>query len=1772
MTDELQAISVGLGVNLSKLDADLATSSKKIKAITGPHKVTFIVGAPDLGAVRAQIRTILEQKYVITPSVGVSVATATAFRRSLTSKLDSLQPISIRIKPKLDATEVARIRREIMAGLGAVPVKITAARGGGGGAGPASSAGSALTPHERAVNQDAANRTARAVKATQTAPAVKAAPAPPVVASAPAAAAQAAPARPVAPPVVSAAPAAQQAARKTGQAAARPAPAAKAAPAAPKGRVTEVYFNSETGKHHRRDAVTGEELGPVRTTDRARILQKIADRGPGRVTIDRKGPRVDQPTTPEEIEYASRPARVSLPRDAQAEFEQEKRGRGVRGASRSGARQRGERELTADDLLNMDMLQQSEDVARAAERDREIRDPSRRRAKTTSFGTSYSSPAPAFYGNVHPRLRGHVDKLQFYKFDPRLGSAFEALSGGDEKAARELLRGFSLDLAGADPKKRKRFFRLFRNSENVPPEMLEKHAALQGLFSEINLTGARKQLASAEAEVKAFQKPEGPKSDWPEAASAEWDRLLMQRKIAQQALTQTLGGVRPSKQAAAPKVAEPKRPERGAPNYNAVEAAGGLNKPKSGFTPEVAVTAAPDVIPPLVPKILPPRTRFSLKRAGGGPVPAGSLLARIQAAEAAKKAAAEGTLVGENRPETYVSKSGVVEVVGEHGPSVATFPEDGQIVPFVPPWLRNLRAKDMTRRAGGGPVRGFGGTRFRSFAPGEGEAIKSGLLTAAGSANVQRVFVVNWPAGGIGAIASNPRGTGIAAGPIRFAGDKDAAKFAQELGGSIGKQLKGLLGETTPVTPKEPEPETAKLPGSNAFERQQARQQARGATANLEQTILSARSATSEAQQLIPVRSLSVAVGQIFSTIFGGRGDALTRAKAANDLAARATTATSNYRAERQKLLLTTNQLRKAEDPRAQTALIEQIKSQAAATRLARNEAEGLASKAKEASEGIIDQGGALKNLAAGTAGVVVGTLGFSAALGAAQGIIELTGKTVGPVVERLTGFRNQTAETSKALAEQTRQAGGAVQSTVALTAAQAGLSAEAARTISPLLEQRAAIEAGNTALQDSLKLVHSAIQIRRQSAGGGTPGGIGSNTGGFFDTGAVLLGGIPSTQEQLTKELGGALPSSAEFAANAKNAEFLANQPPTSLSNSIIKSLTARAGAGGAVAPGAILDPAVAAAEVSSEFSKKLADSKTYIETFQGALDKAGKQFVIDQQKVGESADAVVKRQTDAAAAAQAFSSAGLLDTAKLIRDTNLVIRDAQGNAIKTADQARQFYLDINKGFQTPDVGLLIKAMTERIIPAQKAQFRAEGVLQRQLLPGSVAFSQLAAPTAGLTGGPAFEAGLVGVDNRGKIDRAAQTAADKYKSLVGGAVTEVNALIQQGRQDLVDLVPPTLRGEFTDVLGEVEKTGAAISQIQTDLQQQQANVAISEYNNQLRIARRSLSDARDIQAALAGEAKNTLGGIEGQNIALQRQLQLLQFELQQRQINFRLATAGFVAPGTTPEERAARIKMAEKEAEFAQKQLDIQKQLASNQQRQIQITVGRDVTDLLAQIQLLEQGRQVTINTAAASKALDILNKKQQMLVEKAGTYIEEGTKIVTAVMQATSQVQTQTGKGFAYILSQTAQAWGIFGTQAQRILDALRGTAPSGTSPAQQGALNKMQQQQVYGATGLMFDTSGPTNLTVGEAGKETVAVLRNPRQMTLPQLMAGTREFMPTGMGARASSGGLHITVVVTGNTISKDTDLHQLAEEIADAAARKAEERMLQKANLLSGRRA
>jgi hypothetical protein len=360
-------------------------------------------------------------------------------------------------------------------------------------------------------------------------------------------------------------------------------------------------------------------------------------------------------------------------------------------------------------------------------------------------------------------------------------------------------------------------------------------------------------------------------------------------------------------------------------------------------------------------------------------------------------------------------------------------------------------------------------------------------------------------------------------------------------------------------------------------------------------------------------------------------------------------------------------------------------------------------------------------------------------------------------------------------------------------------------------------------------------------------------------------------------------------------------------------------------------------------------------------------------------------------------------------------------------------------------------------------------------------------------------------------------------------AVGIINEQVTKGRDVLKTWgVPP-------EKIKDIETMGMAIRDATAGIEQRSLNLTVASYNNELRVAKRSLGDARDITAAIGGNVKHTLGGMEGQNLVLGRQLQLLEQGMAQRQINFKVAMAGFTAPGDTPEQRQARIDQAKLEAAFEQKKLNIGKKTTANQFDISTISATRSVTDLQAQISLLTQSRTLAIDMSATQKSVDLMNAAEELLMADAKTYAAEGQGNAKLIMQAMTDIETESGKAFDAVGTGLADA---FGTAGDAFVAAINeGLKPSNYEPISNhngagdtggkggpgrgntppppktdpkagrfgfnynGTPDNNNYKHDSLAKGIIGTTTGEQTMTVGEAGDETVAVLRNPRMASMP-----------------------------------------------------------------------
>lgn len=153
------------------------------------------------------------------------------------------------------------------------------------------------------------------------------------------------------------------------------------------------------------------------------------------------------------------------------------------------------------------------------------------------------------------------------------------------------------------------------------------------------------------------------------------------------------------------------------------------------------------------------------------------------------------------------------------------------------------------------------------------------------------------------------------------------------------------------------------------------------------------------------------------------------------------------------------------------------------------------------------------------------------------------------------------------------------------------------------------------------------------------------------------------------------------------------------------------------------------------------------------------------------------------------------------------------------------------------------------------------------------------------------------------------------------------------------------LKDAAMDALREVEALGDEMLKLNTKSAKIQAAQALREYNHELYLSRRQVSDL----AGLTGQANGSeLGQLERRNLLAQRHLQMMQLEDQQRNLNYERALAGFSYEGATPEEAAMRWKIAQIKTRRSQSELDIQKGITTTGFKIVDIQNLRQFRDTL--------------------------------------------------------------------------------------------------------------------------------------------------------------------------------------------------------------------------------
>lgn len=1164
------------------------------------------------------------------------------------------------------------------------------------------------------------------------------------------------------------------------------------------------------------------------------------------------------------------------------------------------------------------------------------------------------------------------------------------------------------------------------------------------------------------------------------------------------------------------------------------------------------------------------------RKAEGGQIKHGGLLGRM----AQSSHEPEVTMVGERGRELLVTDKGTgqTEVVPTHK---------------VSSWLQG----SQTGRAEGG--------RFSMRMPG-GNAWKSVPLSrltsgVVGGSDILRVFVTNWPTGltqtGVGR-------TGAQNAPAGAQANQSTPPPAAPPGAANPPRQPGAQASPAAPSPNAPRPPR----GVDPLLRVRSREAAFRSTEALEGRIGITRAGISERLQEAPVRALSVAFGQIAQNVIGGRAGILARAREASGFAASAQRSVGelrNLEQGRRELAIQTRTLRqgglKTPAEQAQFAAnTAELTQRGQAIREQRALTEARVGRAETAEGGILTRGQQFKAQAVGLGGIIAGTQLFTAAIGAVSVAGQAGAAALRPLVDQLTGWTSSIEATTGAIRDNITQLHGQSRVATAAALAGSGISARFLDQQGGGITRRAEANAASVASQQQLDITRAAAGLGQTKFDKGLFGGTGGLLGSNIAT--EVFGGQPGVLENVNKRIDAALGADVQTAG--RGGKF----GPTLLPRS----------------PQEVIRTAT---EAGHALKDTVADLNHSFESAAKAAGQVASDFEVASNASKDQTDAML---ASAKAVSEAMGSPEALLQAGQLASRGVAIT-GRGGAGLTGQQFGTASEQLARGLVMSDPALLLRS-TQNQRNAQLFQTRQTGINQRtQDIPAQQFLENLANPLARF--GTTFSTRGQGLEQNAA---GQQTLAnvEKYSKISADAQTKILALTSQGQAAAEAIVaqidrpgttgvpgPATTGGhpgqgpgpaltQFRQVTSQIGETGNQIRAITDALDMRQTNFQVTEYNNQIRIAQRSLGDARDTWAAIRGTVRNTVGGLQGQNLLLDRQNHLLsmrqqklsfksedigfkqadlqfkaqqmQFELSQRSINFSKAVAGFQSPGMTSEERAANIAQAKIEADFAQKQLNIQEQIARGAREQLSLAkqqsvinremianqnkqannsfaisvkeAQRNVTDLQAQVNQLFAGRALTIDAAAAQKTIADLEKQLAPLQASAQSLIQEGSQVRADVLADVTNMMAQTGKGFQELVGMVGTAWSeaarsyITNFLTPVFAGAGSPPAPSGHGgggmgkqpPVSHGGGGGMGKQ--YGAAGISSRVDKATSFVAGEAGSEHVVVIRNPQY--------GVASF---GGGGSGGGGGLiwngNLNITVTGGAGGSNADEDAMANRLA-----------------------
>jgi hypothetical protein len=287
---------------------------------------------------------------------------------------------------------------------------------------------------------------------------------------------------------------------------------------------------------------------------------------------------------------------------------------------------------------------------------------------------------------------------------------------------------------------------------------------------------------------------------------------------------------------------------------------------------------------------------------------------------------------------------------------------------------------------------------------------------------------------------------------------------------------------------------------------------------------------------------------------------------------------------------------------------------------------------------------------------------------------------------------------------------------------------------------------------------------------------------------------------------------------------------------------------------------------------------------------------------------------------------------------------------------------------------------------------------------------------------------------------------------------------------------------------------------------------------------------------------------MQRQQFNIQRESQQLELRLAERRIATQMALARFQAPGETGEERYARQKEAIIEAQIAQKKLTLSQKEFALVLPIFTENARRAAEDARAAIRVASTARNAELKTAQAQQNIAALTNAMNKELQTAQSILDDANKKQATALGAAADAANTLGGSFKDVVKRLYQALGFTVTIGKVGQLVFRGptnepVAPSrATPPPPTGGSGG--GKNLYGASGFLGTFATPTTMTFGEAGSETIAVLRGPRVKMIERFGGG-------GGGG----GTTNIQININHPTVRNEGDIEAIANAVERSLSRK-----------------